>query len=487
VTELLHSFSFRELASLIGRDSSVESDVRISGLNYDSRHVQRGDLFFAVSGAHVDGHAYVAQAVERGASAVVSERPVNTSVPSIVAPSILEAMSKISAAFYDHPSKRIPVIGITGTNGKTTTTFLIENIFRKAERLCGVLGTVNYRIGADQWPAPNTTPMSVDVQRFIDLAAQKKAAAVVMEVSSHALALHRVDDVVFSAGVFTNLTQDHLDFHKTMEEYFRAKSLLFKRAEHVHAAINIDDEYGVRLAKELKNPITYAIDAEAKLRALDVASDLRGIRFVMRMPSGSTFPIINNLLGRHNIYNCLSAAGAMLAYGLPEKAIAEGLNQNHSVPGRLERVEAGQRFVVAVDYAHTHDALAQVLTTLRATGPRRLICVFGAGGDRDKTKRPKMGRVAVEIADQVVVTSDNPRSEQPAAIMKDIEQGILAAGKKNYVMIESREEAIQSAVASAKDGDIILIAGKGHETYQIFADRTIHFSDFDVARRALKK
>ncbi len=470
-----------------GIKATAATDPDVTGLSYDSRLVKKGHLFFAIPGARVDGHEFLGQAAQQGAVAAVIEKETPAPLPTVKQPSVSVAMSKLASAFYDNPSHRIPVIGITGTNGKTTTTYIIEAILRANGQACGVIGTVNYRLGADVRPAPNTTPMSLDVQSFIAEAADKKAAAVAMEVSSHALDQNRVDDVRFAVGVFTNLTQDHLDYHGTMENYYQAKRKLFFRKDPVKAVINVDDEYGRKLAAERKNAITFGSIDAAQLRASDIKCDLSGVRFKLTFPSGFSGPVSNNLLGLHNVSNCLTAAGAMLAFGMPEKDILKGLNQMLAVPGRLERVEAGQDFVVVVDYAHTHDALGQVLTTLRNTGPRKLICVFGAGGDRDKTKRPKMGDVAVRLADEVYVTSDNPRTEDPKMILKDIEAGIEKTGKKNFRTIEDRATAIRAAVNSAESGDIVLIAGKGHEDYQIIGQKKIHFSDFEVARDALKK
>jgi len=474
-----------EILSEAGIDARAGADIPVRGLSYDSRLINPGDLFFAIPGARSDGHSFLADAARLGAAAAVVEKPASAALPLIQVPSVLAAMAKISDAFYGHPSRRLPVIGITGTNGKTTTTYLIEDLFRSMGKTCGVMGTVNYRIGTEAWPAPNTTPMSADVHQFFARCLEAKAAAGVMEVSSHALELNRVDAVQFSVGVFTNLTQDHLDFHKTMEGYYQAKARLFRRPEPVKGAINIDDDYGRRLFGELKGALSYGLSKDAALRADNPRCDLSGVHFDLVFPSGRTHAVSTNLLGRHNIQNCLSAAAALLLYGMPETEIVTGLGQPHAVPGRLERVEAGQKFVVAVDYAHTHDALEQVLTTLRNTGPKKLICVFGAGGDRDKTKRPKMGAVAVRLADRVIVTSDNPRTENARQILTDIEAGIAAEGKSNYVVVENREEAIRRAIKEASAGDVVLIAGKGHEDYQIIGTQKFHFSDIEVSRKAL--
>ena len=473
------------LKSKIG--GAVAGDPDISGLSYDSRLVKRGHLFFAIKGLHSDGHDFLDQAATQGAVAAIVERNVAGKLPVLKQPSVVAAMAKISNAFFDEPSRRVPVIGITGTNGKTTTTYIIEAVLRSIGKTCGVIGTVNYRLGADTRPAPNTTPMSLDLQSFLAEAAKKGAAAVAMEVSSHALEQNRVDDVRFHTAVFTNLTQDHLDYHGTMESYFQAKRKLFFRSDPVKAVVNLDDPYGERLAVERKDALTFGANPKAQLRAGAIKSDLNGVRFHLTFPSGKEGDVSNNLLGMHNVSNCLTAAGALFAFGLSEKDILAGLNQKLAVPGRLERVEAGQKFVVAVDYAHTHDALAQVLTTLRNTGPKKLICVFGAGGDRDKTKRPKMGDVAVRLADMVFVTSDNPRTEEPKLILNDIEAGIRNTGKTNYKIVEDRATAIGEALASAGPGDAVLIAGKGHETYQIIGTKKFDFSDLDVARKILTK
>jgi UDP-N-acetylmuramoyl-L-alanyl-D-glutamate--2,6-diaminopimelate ligase len=459
--------------------------MEIQGLSYDSRLSNKGDLFFAIQGAHVDGHNYLEEVAKKGVIAAVVDRDVKSSLPLVRVPRVSDAMASLAAEFYQHPSEKITVIGITGTNGKTTTTYLIERALKANKKECGVIGTINYRYKNKIVPAPNTTPMALDIQKFIFECFEQEVPYVAMEVSSHALELGRVNDVRFSVGIFTNLTQDHLDFHKNMENYYKAKSQLFHRKEPVKAVVNIDDQYGKRLSLELKNPLTYGFHPEADLLAQNSESSLNGLSFDLRFPSRKTHKIRSNLLGRHNIYNLLAAAGALWATGFSEEQIVNGLTQPQAVPGRLEPVEAGQDFVVTVDYAHTHDALANVLKTLREANPKQLICVFGAGGDRDKTKRPKMGVVAVSMADFVYVTSDNPRSENPAMIMKDIEAGIKTTGKTSYEMIENREEAISKAIKRARSGDIVLIAGKGHENYQIVGNKKFDFSDVEVARKAL--
>lgn len=463
------------------------ASVSVTGLCYDSRNVKKGDLFFAMKGVHADGHRFIGQAAEQGAAAAVVEDLVDSPIPLLKTPSLNETMAKIARSFYKNPSSRIPVIGITGTNGKTTTTYLIEDVLTSLGRRCGVMGTVDYRFNGKSVSAPNTTPMAADVHAFLAEVADGGGDAVAMEVSSHALSLHRVSGVDFKVGVFTNLTQDHLDFHKTMDGYFDAKAKLFRDRPTLKAVINADDVYGQKLLKEFPEAISTSVDGQGSLLATETVCSLDGLQFTLRFPSGHLAFIKTNLLGRHNIANCLSAAGALLALGLTEEQIVAGLSREHAIPGRLERVEAGQDFVVVVDYAHTHDALEKVLTALKDTGPKKLICVFGAGGDRDRTKRPKMGRVATTLADWTVVTSDNPRSEKPSAIIKDIEAGIREAGNVNFSVEVDREKAIASALKRAGPGDIVLIAGKGHETYQIIGNEKIHFSDLETAREMLTR
>ncbi len=459
--------------------------LMVTGLNYDSRLIEKGDLFFAVPGVHVDGHKFLEDVLKKGAVAAVVEKSVPTSLPIVKTSSTLAAMSTISNAFFENPSSRLPVMGVTGTNGKTTITYLVEDILRSLGKTCGVMGTISYRLGPQAVEAPNTTPLAVDVQRFLSDLIDKKVDAAIMEVSSHALVLGRVDHVQYAVGIFTNLTQDHLDFHKTMESYFEAKAMLFRKRPGIKAVINIDDSYGVKLAEELKTTFRFGESETADIRAMNVVCDLTGIKFNLRLPSGKSYAVKTNLMGHHNVSNCLAAAGAVLALGFREDQVVQGLNQSHAVPGRLERVEGKKKSVVVVDYAHTPDALEKVLTALQETGPKRLFCVFGAGGDRDRTKRPKMGRIATQLATHVYVTSDNPRSEDPVAIIKEIEMGIQEAGKNNYTVQIDRAQAIRAALKEAKEGDIVLIAGKGHETYQIIGREKFHFSDQETAREAL--
>lgn len=464
---------------------SGSPDVNVTGLSYDSRKVKKGDLYFAIKGHQVDGHGFLGDAYEKGAVAAIVEDEKLEKITQIKVSSVMKSMADISNQFFDEPSQKIPVIGVTGTNGKTTITYLIEKLLKEMGKDCGVMGTINYRIGTESFPAPNTTPMSVDVNAFLARNIEAKSDAVIMEVSSHALVLDRVNHVRFKVGVFTNLTQDHLDFHKDMEDYYLAKKKLFE-VPLIKSVINLDDSYGRRLFGEIQGAVGFGQHPQASLRAEDCRLSLKGIQFNLVFPSKNTYAISNNLMGQHNISNALAAAGALLAMGFEEKEIVRGLNKNHHIPGRLERIEEGQEFVVAVDYAHTHDALSQVLKALRETGPKRLLCLFGAGGDRDRTKRPKMGQVAVEQADFVYVTSDNPRTEDPQKIIRDIEAGIQKSGQKNYIIIPDRKQAIQKMISDAQSGDALLIAGKGHEDYQIIGTQKFHFSDQEIAREMLQ-
>ncbi|OVE77469.1 UDP-N-acetylmuramoyl-L-alanyl-D-glutamate--2,6-diaminopimelate ligase [bacterium F11] len=463
----------------------LKEDPLIRGLSYDSRKVREGDLFFAMKGAQSDAHDHLSEVIKKGGVAAIVERGVSASIPLIQTTSVLKKMSKMASRFYQNPTKKVKVIGVTGTNGKTTITYILENIFRSIGEKCGVLGTINYRVDDQSFLAPNTTPMSIDIHQFAHGLHQKGISHLVMEVSSHALELHRVDDVSFFCGIFTNLTQDHLDFHSTMENYFHAKLKLFEHLPDEKIVVNIDDPYGKKIAQKYPNCLRFGQGSQAQIKACEPRWDLKGVQFDLRFPSGQSYPVKTNLIGRHNISNLLASAGGGVVCGLNENQIVDGLNQSHTIPGRFERVEAGQQFVVVIDYAHTPDALGKALDALRDVNPQRLICVFGAGGDRDKRKRPLMGKIATQKADMVILTSDNPRTEDPSQILKDIEAGIIEDGKSNYSIMENREKAIFYGIGMAKEKDIVLIAGKGHENYQIYGKEKTTFSDQEVAHRAL--
>lgn len=461
-------------------------DGDIVGLTCDSREVRAGSCFIAVPGEREDGERYIPDALGRGAAAVVSQRaPVSASgVPWLIVPDARAAASRLAARFYGNPSERLDVVGVTGTKGKTTTTFLIRSILQAAGRRCGLLGTVRYAIGSREAPAPQTTPGPIELQRHLSEMVGAGCAAATLEVSSHALVHRRVDAVRFRAGVFTNLAQDHLDFHGTMDAYREAKGRLFSMLEPGGAAVLNVDDAATPVYRSITRAavIGYGLGSGGTVRGEIHAVDFRGTRLTV-LAKDSAAQIATRLMGRHNVYNILAAAATALAIGVDLDTVKRGVEALESVPGRLEPVDAGQDFAVMVDYAHTEDSLRNVLGCLRPLTRRRLICVFGCGGDRDRGKRPKMGRAAEELADAVVVTSDNPRSEEPQAILQEVMAGMREPGRA--VVDVDRRAAIGAAIRQARAGDIVLIAGKGHETVQIFKDGAKPFDDRLVAREAL--
>lgn len=484
---MTQTMKLSELRAVLDQVRSFNwNDLQISGLTQDSRQVQPGFLFVACPEAHGDGHDYVNDAVRNGAAALVVQRkvPVSEAVPQLVVSDGHLALAKLAAAFYRHPSRRLTLIGVTGTSGKTTTTLLVDSIYQAAGKPIGLLGTITYRIGRREIPANMTTPMANDVQAMLRDMADEGMAAGVMEVSSHALARHRVDGCRFACGIFTNLTHEHLDYHGTLVEYRRAKSLLFAGLDKEAVAVmNADDPcWREVLGKSTARVVTYALDNAADVRGEVLSLGLAGCKFRATTPWGE-LGFTTALVGRHNIYNSLAAAAACGALGIEPGALVRGVERAKGVPGRLERVEAGQPFVVLVDYAHKEDALRKVLGGLRDLVSGRIILVFGCGGDRDRQKRPLMGKAAEELADFTVVTSDNPRAEEPMAIIDEILGGI---GDRTRVAVEpDRAQAIRRALAEAGSQDMVLIAGKGHETKQLFRDRVIPFDDREVTRAAL--
>ncbi len=457
-------------------------DVEVTDLAYDNRAVRPGTLFFCVPGFTRDGHEYAADAVARGAVALVVQRPLRLEVPEILVPSVREAMAHAAAAFYGDPSARLEVVGVTGTNGKTTTAFLVRALLEADRRQTGLLGTVKSVIGGVERPVVRTTPEAIDLQRTFREMLGAGDAACSMEVSSHALELHRADAIHFAAAIFTNLTQDHLDFHETMEDYFNAKRRLFVGARPRNAVVNVDDPYGGRLAAELGDAITFALDRDASYRALTVQTGLSGSRFTVRTPEAE-LELTSPLRGRFNVYNMLGALAAAHALGVPLDTAAAAIETAGQVPGRFEPVDEGQEFAVLVDYAHTPDSLDNVLTAARQLAENRVHVVFGCGGDRDRGKRPLMGAIARRLADRVIVTSDNPRSEDPEAIIEEILAGAGDDVERNV----DRRAAIAEAIAGAQRGDVVVIAGKGHEQGQELAGgRTVPFDDVAVAREALR-
>lgn len=463
--------------------------LEVRGLAYDSRAVEPGFVFFAFPGAHVDGNQFAAEAAARGAVAVVSEsgRPDGLDIPWIRVPHGRRALATASGVYYHDAASRILLTGVTGTNGKTTTTWLVDEVLRASGQLTAMIGTVNYRLGEALLRAPNTTPESLDIYQLIEKLDNAGGRYLTMEVSSHALALGRVDGIHFHTAVFTNLTQDHLDFHRTMEAYLAAKLLLFSEERALPpewAVLNADDPYSNRapLAPETE-AIRFGLNETAALRALNVETSFGGIACEVEW-QGKRMLLRSPLLGDFNVHNLLAAYAVCLSYGISRDAIHEGLAAASAVPGRFERVDAGQPFVVAVDYAHTPDALLNLLQSARKLNPARVITVFGCGGDRDRSKRPRMAEAAASLSDFVVLTSDNPRSEAPLDIMNDALVGLERFSTPRLLEVD-RHQAIQRAIEMANPADIVLIAGKGHETYQIFADHTTHFDDREAALEAL--
>ena len=474
-------------------------NVVIADITDDSRAVSPGSLFVAVRGERVDGHDFLESALRQHAGALVTQQAsVIDTVPTVQVRDSRAALGILGSRFYGDPTHRLRVIGVTGTNGKTTTTYICKSLLESTGRQIGLIGTVAYLVGREVIPASHTTPGAIELQRLFSRMVQGGINGVVMEVSSHALALDRTSGVEFDVAVFTNLTQDHLDFHADMDDYFRAKLRLFTgmnpngvKGGEKRAVVNCDDPRGPRVAASSSAPVwTYGIHSAADIKAEGVRLSAGGTSFLLHTPAGSG-RIESKLVGEHNVYNVLAAIGAVLHEGLTLDQILSGIAGVTHVPGRFERVEAGQDFTVVVDYAHTEDALVRLLTAAQALQAGRLITVFGCGGDRDRTKRPKMGRVAVQFSDVVVLTSDNPRTEDPLAILDEVEVGVKAAltqrSHVTYAKIADRRAAIEQAIAEAHAGDIVLIAGKGHEDYQIIGTKKIHFDDREVAREAIIK
>ncbi len=471
--------------------------VSITSLTDDSRKVKPGSLFVAVKGERVDGHEFLDRVVAAGAAALVVERSAAVgSIPSVRVQDSRAALGILGSRFYRAPSAALRMIGVTGTNGKTTTTYVVKTMLEAANRQVGLIGTVAYLVGKESIPASHTTPGALELQQLFARMVEAGLDTVVMEVSSHALALDRTAGSEFDVAVFTNLTQDHLDFHVDMERYFQAKLKLFVELGQAgmhkprkRAIVNLDDPWGARIREACRVPVwTYGLHHQTDLRAEDVKLSAAGTIFTLRSPLGSC-AIQSRLVGEHNVYNLLAAIGVVLHEGLTLDQVRSAVGAVSNVPGRFERVEAGQDFTVVVDYAHTEDALVRLLTAAQALRTGRIITVFGCGGDRDRTKRPKMGHVAVQYSDVVVLTSDNPRTEDPAAILREVEVGVkeALAGRVHvqYRMIADRRAAIEAAIQEARAGDMVLIAGKGHEDYQIVGTTKHHFDDREVAREAI--
>jgi len=461
--------------------------TKVTGLAYDSRKVVPGDLFVAIAGFKSDGSRFTHDALAKGAVGVVDDKPGPAEGERIACPNARRALALLADRYYGHPSGRMKLVGVTGTNGKTTTTYLIRSILQAAGEKTGVIGTIRYLIGERAFAAPNTTPESLDLQKLLAEMVGEAVTTAVMEVSSHALALDRVAGCEFKVGVFTNLTQDHLDFHPTMEDYLQTKLRLFEMlTEKDVAVVNADDPASGRMlaAARKARAITYGLSSEARVRAKAVTLAQRGTRFVITWEDRQV-PVNLKLPGKHNVYNALAAFSAGLALGLRNGTMTSGLEAVEGVSGRFELVAAGQPFAVIVDYAHTPDALERLLLAVREITRGKILCVFGCGGDRDRKKRPLMGDLSTRLADHTIITSDNPRTEAPEAIVREIETGVMPGS--SYEVIMDRRHAIRKGVASAGEGDAVVIAGKGHEDYQILGTTKIHFDDREVARGALEE
>jgi len=484
----------KEISRAIGPlrvEGSLEREI--TGITCDSRQVMPGMVFVAVPGSHVDGHDFIPNAIDRGAAAVVCERNgfISPRATKLKVADVRQALARAAAAYYGYPARRLKVIGVTGTNGKTTVAFLVRHLLEATGTKTGLIGTIRYEIGDRVVPAQRTTPEALDLQRFMAHMVNAGCRACVMEVSSHALEQHRVGEIEFDVSVFTNLTQDHLDYHGDMETYFTAKQKLFAPAAHGEKrgsqVINIDDSYGARLWREGQAEVrlSYGLNERASVRATRIQLLRDRTRFRVETPRGDVACVLP-LIGRHNIYNALAAIGTALALEAPLEALPAALAAMPPVPGRLESVAAGQPFGLYVDYAHTDDALQNVLTTLREMTRGRLLLVFGCGGNRDAGKRPKMGAVAARLADYTVITSDNPRREDPATIARQIEEGYRGVRCDGYAVQLDRRRAIADILAQAGPEDTVLIAGKGHETYQEFESTVVPFDDRVHAAEALE-
>ncbi len=478
-------------------------DGEVAGIAYDSRQVKENYLFVAIRGEKVDGHMFVDDAVAKGARVVVAERDAGLpGCACVLVGDSRRALACIANNFYGRPSEDLFVAGVTGTNGKTTTTHILKSILEAWGKYVGMIGTIRHMVRDRSFPALHTTPESVELQELLREMVREGCTHVVAEVSSHALAQHRVDGVVFRAAVFTNLTRDHLDFHGTMEEYFEAKKRLFTELLHedASAVVNTDDAYGKRLAALLESAsparsvITCGVGEEARMRASDIQTSFDGVRFRLSY-EGRRYDVASALIGTPNVYNILSAAAAAVSMGVPWDDILEGIGKTRPVAGRFERIDEGQPFLCLVDYAHTEDALERLIVTARellssarlvgtSSGSGRIITVFGCGGDRDQGKRPRMGEIATRLSDFAIITSDNPRSENPLDIIKQIEDEAVSA---RYLVEPDRRIAIQKAVEMAGDGDMVLVAGKGHEEYQEISGVRYPFSDVAVLRESIRR
>lgn len=471
-------------------DFTGNGEKEIRGISYSSKTIQPEYVFAALKGEKADGYDFIKEALDKGAFTILSDRPKpqNFSDGWIHVPDAREALAIISANFYSHPSQEMKTIGITGTKGKTTVTYLLEQILKKAHYHPGVIGTISYRWPNTQIPAQRTTPEAPDLQKMLKQMVEHGTTHCLMEVSSHSLELKRVVGIDFDVTVFTNLSGEHLDYHHSMKQYFEAKKKLFTLSQKKRmAVVNTDDQWGKKLTSQLSGGvISYGLEPPAVIRAEDCMFASKGIEFSVKYPGGK-MSISSPLLGKPNLYNILASIAAALALNVPESAIKAGIVSFRYVPGRFEKIKNSLGLNIFVDYAHTDNALKNLLETFRSLSSKRIILVFGAGGDRDKTKRPRMGEVAGALADWTILTSDNPRSEYPMAIISEIEKGIIKTGAGKYQIQPNRKVAIRTALSLAKNGDYVLVAGKGHENYQIIRDKVIPFDDGKVIKEILKE
>lgn len=476
LVELLNGVEVKEI---IGSEH-----LNITGIAFSSLEVKPGNIFVCITGFKTDGHKYAEDAISRGAIAVIAERDISElGVTCVICENTRLALAIASANFYDHPEKKFRLIGITGTNGKTTTTYLVKSVLESLGYKVGLIGTNQNMVGNEVIPSKHTTPDSLELMQLFSHMAEKGAEYVVMEVSSHSLALDRVTACTFDVGAFTNITQDHLDFHETMEKYLEAKGILY----HISKAgtVNIDDEGAEYLLSTSKcdTMLTYGIDKECDIRAYDVDLTEKGVSFDLKY-KGESYAVELSIPGRFSVYNALTAISCLVASGIDMKDAVNGLKSARGVKGRIEVVETDRDFSVIIDYAHTPDGLYNVIRTIRGFCKGRIITVFGCGGDRDVTKRPKMGKIAAVLSDFCVVTSDNPRTEDPKKIVEDVLEGVKD-GDCEYAVVVNRFEAIEFALDIARANDVVLLAGKGHETYQILADRTIDFDEREIVKKLL--
>lgn len=497
LSQLLEGITVTKLFQTVYGQMVTTHDVEIGKLQYDSRKVQRSDCFIALKGGKYDGHTFIQNAINQGAKVVVLQHDevlpdslcMHRGVIKVVVPDTRKALAVMSSNYYGHPSEKMKFIGVTGTNGKTTTSHLVKAILEATGEKVGLVGTIEYKIGERILPATHTTPESLELNELFGMMVEDKCTSVAMEVSSHALDQSRIYGLDFDVAIFTNLTQDHLDYHRTMEKYFEAKKILFTELKPTsYAVINHDDRWGIMINDSIRTKtISYGIDSAADVQAKDLKFAMNGTTLTINNSHGE-FTFTTSLIGKFNIYNVLAAYSTGLALGIPREQIIQGINNMKNVRGRFERIASPSGWTAIVDYAHTPDALENCLKTIQDILPTqnrgRIITVFGAGGDRDKTKRPLMGRIAGDYSDIIIVTSDNPRTEEPEKIIDDIIRGIT---RHASVLRElDRRTAIERAISCAQRGDVILIAGKGHEDYQVIGQEKIHFSDREIVEKLIK-